>query len=155
MSFISNSPARPSLQTFAHCRPCRPRYSAGSAAVVAVAWNKPRRLRFQTFPCGGWFSCLWILFSRVYRWHRSLGRFCAKAGQKHAQQEHIASQCAYPHHRRSVDVVQDHDLRSQPEGLLWIHVQQAHGQGNPDLVMWLKGHGFMWTAAQGAWYFPS
>ena len=56
---------------------------------------------------------------------------------------------------RKFSDVRIEDLRSQPEGLLWIHVQQAHGQGNPDLVMWLKGHGFMWTAAQGAWYFPS
>jgi HD-GYP domain-containing protein (c-di-GMP phosphodiesterase class II) len=46
------------------------------------------------------------------------------------------------------------DLRGQPNGFLWIHVEQGHGQGNPDLVIWLKGHGFVWAAAQSAWHFP-
>jgi putative nucleotidyltransferase with HDIG domain len=46
------------------------------------------------------------------------------------------------------------DLRSQPNGFLWIHIERAHGQGNPDLVIWLKGHGFVWSAAQSAWHFP-
>jgi putative nucleotidyltransferase with HDIG domain len=47
------------------------------------------------------------------------------------------------------------DLRSQPNGFLWVHVQREYGQGNPDLVIWLKGHGFVWAAAQAAWYFPN
>ena len=46
------------------------------------------------------------------------------------------------------------DLRGQPNGFLWIHVEQGHGQGNPDLVTWLKGHGFVWASAQSAWHFP-
>jgi len=46
------------------------------------------------------------------------------------------------------------DLRSQPNGFLWVHIEREHGQGNPDLVIWLKGHGFIWAAAQSAWYFP-
>ena len=46
------------------------------------------------------------------------------------------------------------DLRGQPNGFLWIHVDQGHGQGNPDLVIWLKGHGFVWASAQSAWHFP-
>jgi putative nucleotidyltransferase with HDIG domain len=46
------------------------------------------------------------------------------------------------------------DLRGQPNGFLWIHVEQGHGQGNPDLVIWLKGHGFVWASAQSAWHFP-
>jgi putative nucleotidyltransferase with HDIG domain len=46
------------------------------------------------------------------------------------------------------------DLRGQPNGFLWIHVEQGHGQGNPDLVIWLKGHGFVWAAAQSAWHYP-
>ncbi len=45
------------------------------------------------------------------------------------------------------------DLRSEPNGLLWVHIESAHGQGNPDLVIWLKGHGFVWAAAQGAWHY--
>ena len=47
------------------------------------------------------------------------------------------------------------DLRGQPNGFLWIHVEREHGNGNPDLVIWLKGHGFVWTPAQSAWYFPN
>ena len=47
------------------------------------------------------------------------------------------------------------DLRGQPNGCLWIHVEREHGNGNPDLVIWLKGHGFVWTPAQSAWYFPN
>jgi hypothetical protein len=47
------------------------------------------------------------------------------------------------------------DLRGQPNGFLWIHVEREHGNGNPDLVIWLKGHGFVWAAAQSAWYFPN
>ena len=46
------------------------------------------------------------------------------------------------------------DLRSQPNGFLWVHIEREHGQGNPDLVIWLKGHGFVWSAAQSAWHFP-
>jgi hypothetical protein len=46
------------------------------------------------------------------------------------------------------------DLRSQPNGFLWVHVEREHGPGNPDLVIWLKGHGFIWAPAQAAWYFP-
>ena len=46
------------------------------------------------------------------------------------------------------------DLRSQPNGFLWVHIEREYGQGNPDLVIWLKGHGFIWAAAQAAWYFP-
>ena len=46
------------------------------------------------------------------------------------------------------------DLRGQPNGFLWIHIEKGHGQGNPDLVIWLKGHGFIWAPAQAAWYFP-
>jgi len=46
------------------------------------------------------------------------------------------------------------DLRSQPNGFLWVHIESEYGQGNPDLVIWLKGHGFIWAAAQSAWYFP-
>ncbi|NBY05226.1 MAG: HD domain-containing protein [Betaproteobacteria bacterium] len=46
------------------------------------------------------------------------------------------------------------DLRTQPNGLLWVRIESAHGQGNPDLVIWLKGHGFVWSAEQGAWRHP-
>ena len=46
------------------------------------------------------------------------------------------------------------DLRSQPNGFLWVHIEREYGQGDPDLVIWLKGHGFIWAAAQSAWYFP-
>ncbi len=46
------------------------------------------------------------------------------------------------------------DLRGQPNGCLWVHIQREHGNGNPDLVIWLKGHGFIWAPAQSAWYFP-
>ena len=46
------------------------------------------------------------------------------------------------------------DLRSQPNGFLLVHVEREHGPGNPDLVIWLKGHGFIWAPAQAAWYFP-
>jgi hypothetical protein len=47
------------------------------------------------------------------------------------------------------------DLRHQPNGFLWIHIQREHGNGNPDLVIWLKGHGFIWEAPKSAWYFPN
>ena len=47
------------------------------------------------------------------------------------------------------------DLRGQPNGFLWIHVEREHGNCNPDLVIWLKGHGFVWTPVQSAWYFPN
>ena len=47
------------------------------------------------------------------------------------------------------------DLRHQPNGFLWINIQREHGNGNPDLVIWLKGHGFIWEAPKSAWYFPN
>jgi putative nucleotidyltransferase with HDIG domain len=55
---------------------------------------------------------------------------------------------------RKFSLARIEDLRSQPNGFLWIHIEREHGQGSPDLVIWLKGHGFIWAAAQAAWYFP-
>ena len=46
------------------------------------------------------------------------------------------------------------DLRDDPNGFLWVFEGMKRYNEDDQLAKWLKGHKFVWSDAESAWYFP-